>query len=81
MERSHMSGKNVLIISANAATAVSALDPKNVLTITDESVVADLHKLVRERKELGIRLTRKLRDQGLDLAEEEETEEQTTEEA
>jgi hypothetical protein len=76
-----MSGKNVLIISANAATAVSARDPHNVLTITDDSVIADLHKLVKERKELGIRLTRKLRDQGLDLADEEETEEQTTEEA
>jgi len=76
-----MSGKNILIISADAATAVSARDPENVLTITDGSVIADLHKLVKERKELGIRLTKKLRDQGLDLADEEETEEQTTEEA
>ncbi len=76
-----MSGKNILIISADAATAVSARDPENVLTITDGSVIADLHKLVKERKELGIRLTKKLREQGLDLADEEETEEQTTEEA
>ena len=63
-----MSEKNFLICRESAAVAVSQTDVEKVVTIQDEQVLEDLHKLIKQRRDLGVRLSRKLKDQGLDSA-------------
>lgn len=53
-------------------TTITAKDQKKEITISDKTAVDELHALIKKRKEVGIELSRKLKDHGLITASDDE---------
>jgi hypothetical protein len=64
--------KNRLILGANKALAVVEGHPDQTVEITDPDRLKEIRDLVEKRRQAGIELSRKLKDNGLRTASDDE---------
>jgi hypothetical protein len=68
-----MPDKNYVFVGQMKAVAIGAKDVSQVFEISNSKSVDDLNQLIKDRQELGKRISQLLKDNGVDTASDEDT--------